>query len=61
MLAVVWSSQGFYVVDVVPKGEMFDIDYDAEDVFSEILRACPVCLSHRLIIQADNARRHLLK
>jgi hypothetical protein len=58
MLTVVWNTEGFHIVHVLPKGATFDSDYYCENSLSEILRACPV---HRLVVHADNARPHTSK
>jgi hypothetical protein len=55
MLTVVWDTQGFYIVAVLPKGATFDTDYSCKDILSEILKAHPVRSNLRAIIHADNA------
>jgi hypothetical protein len=52
----IWNTEGFHVVDVLPKGAMLDINCYCEDILSEILRVCPVRSNRRLVVHADNAR-----
>jgi hypothetical protein len=61
MLTIVWNTEGFHVVDLLPKGATFDTDYSCEDIPSEILRACPVHSNRRLVGHAGNARKHAWK
>jgi histone-lysine N-methyltransferase SETMAR len=56
MLTVVWNTEGFHIINVIPKGAMFGTDYYCEDILSEILRACPLRSNRRLVIHADSAR-----
>jgi hypothetical protein len=61
MLTVVWNTQNFHIVDVLPKGVTFDTDYYSEKILSEILRVYPVGSNHQLIVHADNAKPHTSK
>jgi hypothetical protein len=53
-----WNIQSFHVVNVRPKGAMFDTDYCDENILSEILMACPVRSHRGPIVHTDNARLH---
>jgi hypothetical protein len=61
VLAVVRNTEGFHVVDLLPKGASCDTRYYCEDIISEILRACPVDSNRRLVIYVDDARPHTSK
>jgi hypothetical protein len=61
MLTVVWNTEGFHVLDVLPKRAMFETDSDSGDILSEILWVCPVRSNRRLVVHAGNARRQASK
>jgi hypothetical protein len=58
MLTVVSNTEGFHVVDVLPKGATFDTDCYCEDRCWEIPRAGPVRANRGLVVHADNTRPH---
>jgi hypothetical protein len=53
VLTIVWNTDGFHAVDMLPKGATFDIDDYCEDILSETLRASPARSNRLLVLHAD--------
>jgi hypothetical protein len=58
MVTIIWNRQGFYLVDVLPKGQKFNVNYYIDRILQPLLESRSTGRGTGLIIQAHNARPH---
>jgi hypothetical protein len=64
MPTVVWNSDGFHLIDVLPKGSKLNAGHDISHILlplREILAPSQDASSRHFVIHADNIRRHWAK
>jgi hypothetical protein len=61
MLTVVWNPHGFYMVNVLPKGQRWASQYDLDNILPGPRALREAGDPRRLVIHADNANPHILK
>jgi transposase len=58
MVTIVWNSQGFHLVDALPKGQKFNANYDIDRILQSLLESRSTEHGRGPIIHADNASPH---
>jgi transposase len=58
MVIIVWNSQGFHLVDALPKGQKFNANYYIDRILQSLLENRSTGRGPGLIIHADNATPH---
>jgi histone-lysine N-methyltransferase SETMAR len=61
MVTIAWNPLGFHLVDVLPKGMLFNAEYYRDNILAPLLRLRPDPENRYLVIHADNARPHTAK
>jgi hypothetical protein len=55
MVTIAWNPMGFHLLDSLPKGRIFDAEYDRENILSALLPLRLWADGRKLMILADNA------
>jgi histone-lysine N-methyltransferase SETMAR len=61
MLTIIWNPQCFHLINVFPKGQKFNADYDITYLLSTLCKWCRHqrgASDRKLLVHADNARPH---
>jgi hypothetical protein len=58
MVTIVWNSQGFHLIDALPKSQKFNASYYIDMILQLLLENRSTVLGPGLIIHADNAWPH---
>jgi hypothetical protein len=58
MVTIVWNPQVFHLVDALPKGQKFNVNYYIDKILQTLLESRSTGRGPGLIIHADNARPH---
>jgi hypothetical protein len=56
MVTIVWNPQGFHLVNALPKGQKFNVNYYIDRILQSLLENRSTGRGPGLIIHADNAR-----
>ena len=58
MLTIVWNTEGFHVVEILPKGAKFNADYFCNSILRALVPDDGDWGQRKMVIHADNARPH---
>jgi hypothetical protein len=61
MATIAWNPLGFHLLDALPKGNTFNIEYYRVNILTESIPLRLQVDGKRLVIHADNARRHAVQ
>jgi hypothetical protein len=60
-VTIAWTPLGFHLLDALPKGNTFNIEYYRVNILTELLPLRPQADGRRLVIHTDNARPHIAR
>jgi hypothetical protein len=58
MLTIVWNTEGFHVVEIIPKGAKFDADYFCHSILRALVPDDGDVGRRKMVIHADTSRPH---
>jgi hypothetical protein len=61
MVTIAWNPLGFHLIEVLPKGMLFNAEYYRNNILAALIEFSPDPQNRPLVIHADNARPHTAK